>query len=168
MWDNGHLENLSIQWTERGGPKYILQGQMAGLSKGICLPLPFPQIPGNGRKDTHVTTTIKQERMWSADQGWGNSGCESLCWQETSRWKGYWDGAPWRRRQKWLEQWGRGCWTQAAVSTKDRVPWWVTVTMVHPFQVRKAAGGGSQQRSIKYQKIHKHRGRYGGHQPLSL
>lgn len=35
---------------------------------GICFSLSFPKCHSNGRKDPHVTTTIKRESIQSADK----------------------------------------------------------------------------------------------------
>lgn len=46
----------------------LTKGKDGRLSRNICFSLSFPKCHSNGRKDPHVTTTIKQESIQSADK----------------------------------------------------------------------------------------------------
>lgn len=74
--------------------KFCLEGEkrtqihLTGLDKGVFLPLPFSKFPWNGRENTHVTTTIKQERMWTADTNSEEFLDVSVFLGKKTQWKG--------------------------------------------------------------------------------
>lgn len=151
------------QWCKNCFSNKVLFGgekrthiHLTGLDKGICLPLPFQSFPANGRKDTHVTTPIKQERMWSADKTLRNFWMWEFMLARSLSGRDY----PDRPLQTWKHSKLRGngyneeeeALNTGGLQHKQQDGLMRQQPRPIPFQASKEFGGRSQQASFKYQR----------------